>query len=96
MIDLEGTQPRETRREVAIQEDQDGDLGLQQSKLIYVMRPTLKRSLNMKPTTTVTFYFVSVSSRVVRYVSHTYVSPLSLSAVSSHDMYDYSLLGSLY
>ena len=39
--------------EVVIQEDQDGDLGLQRTELIYVIGPTLKRSPNMKPTTAV-------------------------------------------
>ena len=31
---------------MVIQEDQDGDLGLVTTKLIYVMGPTLKRSPN--------------------------------------------------
>ena len=39
--------------DVVIQEDQDGDLGLAMTKLIYVMGPTLKQSPKLKPTTTV-------------------------------------------
>ena len=53
VVDLGWHTAEDKREDVVIQEDQDGDLGLRQSKLIYVMRPTLKRSLNMKPTTTV-------------------------------------------
>ena len=44
---------KDDEEKMVIQEDQDGDLGLRQSELIYVMRPTLKQSLNMKPTTTI-------------------------------------------
>ena len=43
----------EERNEVVIQEDQDGDLGLATTEFIYVRGPTLKRSPNMKPTTTI-------------------------------------------
>ena len=41
---------REWEAEVVIEEDQDGDLGLAMTKLIYVIGPTLKRSPNLKPT----------------------------------------------
>ena len=47
-----GTQPK-TIKGVVIQEDQDGDLGLVTTKLIYVRGPTLKRSPHLKPTTTI-------------------------------------------
>ena len=41
----------EREREMVIQEDQDGDLGLTTVKLIYIMGPTLKQSPKSKPTT---------------------------------------------
>ena len=40
-------------KDMVIQEDQDGDLGLATMELIYVMGPTLKWSPKLKPTTTI-------------------------------------------
>ena len=52
-MDLGWHTAEDEREDVVIQEDQDGDLGLRQLRLIYTMGPTLKWSPNMKPTTTI-------------------------------------------